>query len=860
MKLFYLFFAFLLLCLLSCQQTDLEKPPGLNLKHWYLKPAEEGKPPISNFDSKNWIKADVPTTVLHALVENGQFKNLYTGQNLKNVPESLFKKSWYYRTTFDLPQKNSFPYSILQFKGINYRANIWLNGQKIASADTTFGAFKVFEFEISAVAKPENNTLVVEVFPPQPGDYTLGFVDWNPEPPDKNMGLWRAVNVRSFRNIRIKSAYVNPRLDLKKNQAEIEIRAQLQNLSTFPEKGHLEIRIGKIVIQKDFVIGARETKDIVINKNDSPHLVLNNPRLWWPYTLGTPHLYTLTLSVFSENKISDQQVLRFGIRQVEDFFTSQGYRGFKINGKKVLIRGAGWTDALMLEDTRERTLQQLLYVKNSHLNTIRLEGFWGKDQAIYDLCDSLGIMVMVGNSCQWEWENYLGKACDRRFGGATNEKDMDLLAQYWTDQIKQIRNHPSVIAYFAASDLLPAPELEKRYLNILKKLDDSRVYLASAGNYVSEVSGPTGMKMNGPYDYVPPIYWYADSLRGSAFGFNTETGPGPQLPVLSSLKRMLPPQHRWPIDNVWNYHCGRGEFNTLARFRSALENRYGPAETFEDFVFKAQVQSYEAIRPMFEAFARNKFKATGVIQWMLTSAWPAMFWQLYDYYLMPTAAYYGVKKACSPLQLILDYKDKTIHLNNETLKEFNDLTAQIRLYDLQSHLLLDSLVNCQIGPNDVKTILQVAMLGNSPVHFLDLRLFDAQERTISSNFYWLSKKEDVLDFANSTWYVTPIKKFADFRDLNNMPRVDLNIEPEWKKHKKGQTLNLKVSNATNRIAFFVYFEIQTLEGQPVTPVFWQDNYISLLPKENRELTARVLNNEPLKLLVKGWNVNPVEIK
>jgi len=281
--------------------------------------------------------------------------------------------------------------------------------------------------------------------------------------------------------------------------------------------------------------------------------------------------------------------------------------------------------------------------------------------------------MMVGWSCHWEHEQYLGKPVDERYGGIVSPEDIELIANSWEDQILWLRHHPSIFVWAVASDKMPAPDLERRYLETFRKYDPTRPYLASTGGFgsdqhiigseeiVSDVSGDSGMKMLGPYAYTPPVYWYTDTQRGGAYGFNTETGPGAVVPTLESLKKMIPADHLWPIDEHWDFHCGLYEFDTLDRFREALRRRHGEAESLETFAQRAQVLNYELMRPMFEAFRVNKGSATGVVQWMLNAAWPKMYWQLYDWYLMPTGAFYAARKACMSPQLIYHYGDNDIY-------------------------------------------------------------------------------------------------------------------------------------------------------------------------------------------------------
>jgi exo-1,4-beta-D-glucosaminidase len=431
---------------------------------------------------------------------------------------------------------------------------------------------------------------------------------------------------------------------------------------------------------------------------------------------------------------------------------------------------------------------------------------------------------------------------------------MSLLARYWHDQIVRLRNHPSVFVWLGGSDMLPRPELEKRYLRILRKIDGTRPYLGAAAAANSEVSGPTGVKMNGPYDYVPPVYWYQDTTRGGAFGFNTETGPGPQPPPLSTLKKMIPQNHLWPIDSVWNFHCGRNEFNTLNRYLTALKQRYGAPRDLQDFVRKAQAMNYEAMRPMFEAFAVHKFRATGVIQWMLNSAWPELYWQLYDYYLMPNAVYYGAKKACAPLQLMYDYQDHSLFLNNSTLHAFRGLQARMRLFDFDSKLKDEREVRTDIAANSVRRLLRVdRQFVSGPLYFLDVRLHDAQGKMLASNFYWLPRHEDILDYAASTWFVMPIARFADLQALNRLPAATVRVKTLDSTARGKQMVRLE--NTSDYIAFMLYLELQNERGEPILPAYWEDNYVSLLPHEVRFVNVTFpARKGKVQVRVSGWNV------
>ncbi|MBP7051574.1 MAG: glycoside hydrolase family 2 [Phycisphaerae bacterium] len=845
------------------------------------------------FVVRDWRPASVPSTVLGTLAGEGVYDDPYVGMNLAKIPQETFRVPWWYRGAFALSDDQAGGTVLLEFDGINYAADIWLNGRCIARADQAKGAFRRFQYDVSGQVTAGENVLAVAVTPPKPGDFSTGFVDWNPPPPDRNMGLFRPVRLRFCAEVSIENPFVQSRLDLTTSaEASLTIRADLVNRSDEVVSGVLDGVIEGIQFRRDVQLQPRESRTITVTAEDCPLLRIANARIWWPHDLGKPELYEMELRFLVGSEPSDASSVRFGIREVADYRTPEGHRGFKVNGREVLIRGAGWTDDLLLADTPQTIEAELQYVRHMNLNCIRCEGVWGKDQTFYDLCDEYGILAMVGWSCHWEHEQYLGKPADDLYGGVTSPEDIELVSQSWRDQLLWLRNHPSIFVWAVASDKLPAPELERRYIDIFRQCDPTRPSLASTGGMgseqrivcpkelVSEVSGNSGMKMLGPYEYTPPVYWYTDSRRGGAYGFNTETSPGAVVPTLESLRKMLPAEHLWPVDDWWHFHCGLNEFTTLDCFREAIRRRYGEAHSVEEFALKAQTLNYELARPMFEAFRVNRGRATGVIQWMLNATWPKMYWQLYDWFLMPTGAFYGAKKACEPTQLVYNYGDQGVYLVNEPheivgwvlnprVRDASDdstrglrthptsLTADIRIYDMASKLVLAAHVPVEPRADASSGVFRLPRLENvTTTHFLNLRLLDAAGTLISNNFYWLSTRPDVLDYQAKVkpWeYYTPSSQYADLTGLNSLAPAQVDVSCHIDEN--GQ-IAVDLANRSDRIAFFL--ELLLMDegaGEPVVPVFWRDNYVSLLPGQTRTVTAGV--GKPAQqtaLVVRGWNV------
>jgi exo-1,4-beta-D-glucosaminidase len=325
---------------------------------------------------------------------------------------------------------------------------------------------------------------------------------------------------------------------------------------------------------------------------------------------------------------------------------------------------------------------------------------------------------------------------------------------------------------------------------------------------------------------------------------------------------MLPQEHLWPIDEYWNFHSGGGSFKTVKIFTEALNKRLGEATSLEDYAKKAQVMTYDGERAMFEAYARNKYNSTGVIQWMMNNAWPSMIWHLYDYYLRPGGGYFGTKKACEPLHIQYSYDDRSVVVVNGLYQDFKGLKATAKIYNLDMNEKFSAQTNVDITSDGVKRLFTLPETADlSSVYFVKLKLEDAAGKLVTENFYWLSTRGDTLDKPRegSDWYYTPTKQFADFTALSNLPPVKLNVIAKSGRSRKMRITHVTVKNPTKSLAFFVHLKVNDKNGEEILPVIWQDNYFSLLPGEEREVSATYAdlpkNAKPF-VQVEGWNVVP----
>lgn len=815
------------------------------------------------FSSNDWYTTKVPSSTLGSLVDAGVFKDIFFNRNLEKIPSAMFDVPWWYRKTFRIEKVGNAQKYQLRFNGISYRADIWLNGKKIASADTIKGSFRRFILDITPYVKDGENVLALKVSRARAGELNIGFVDWNPEPADNNMGIWRDVHLLSSGPVIIDQPFVITDVDsATPDRAGITLKIKLHNTSGKTVDGELHANIGDdIKISKNVSLQPNESKEIVLNKDNFPALEIKHPKLWWTHDLGKPNLYALQMNYVTDKNISDSKKISFGIRTITGYWTKEGFRAYRLNGKDILIKGGGWTDPMLLNATPEYERAGIDYAVHMNLNALRMEGFWGHDQHIFDLCDEKGILIMAGFNCQWEWKSLFGGNYEDKYGCIVTPEQMDVAAESWHDQLVWLRNHPSVFLWLYGSDKWPRPELERRFVDILHKVDPTRPYAQSAKEITSEVTGKSGMKMRGPYDYVPPGYWYVDQKLGGAFGFNTETGPGPQIPVLESLQKMIPKDSLWPIGSSWLYHAARGKFHNLTAYNNAMDQRLGKSTDLTDYLRKAQYLNYEGMRAMFEAFEANRFKATGIIQWMYNASWPKLWWQLYDFYLMPTGAFYGARVANEPLHISYNYGKKSVDVMNNTSALSKKLKAQITIYDFDLKKILEKTISVSdLQSQEVRNIFTLPEnMKVSKTWFLDLRLADDEGKNISNNFYVLSTKDDVLDEKKSTWYVTPQSQYADLTQLQQLPLVNL-IKSETVKTEGDRTIvHVKVKNPTAHLAFMTYMNLKKKNSkESVLPVFWDDNYFTLLPGEERTVSVwcykKDLQGQQPEIVIGGWNV------
>jgi exo-1,4-beta-D-glucosaminidase len=833
------------------------------------------------FSAKGWHEVAVPSTVVAALVKDKTLPDPFPGMNLRDfpglnypiganfsnipmAPDSPYAVSWWYRKQFEIPASYKGKAVWLKFNGINYRANIWLNGKQIAGSDDVAGAWRTYEFNITSSAKPgAENVLAVQAFSPTDQNLAITFVDWNPAPPDKNMGLWRDVYVTASGPVALRYPTVVSKLNPPSNDsAQLTVTAQVKNGTNQPVKGKLKGEIESVKFEQDVELAANESKDVTFTSDKFSQLVFSNPRLWWPRQMGKPNLYSLTMEFEVNGAVSDHSHTEFGIREITSDFNSIGGRAFHVNGKNILIRGGGWTPDMMLRENSQRLHDEFRYVEDMGLNTIRLEGKLETPE-FFDLADRDGVLVMAGWCCCDFWERW----------PRWKPQDFEIAKQSLRDQIYRLRSHPSIVMWLNGSDNPPPPDVEQMYLDVEKELFWPNPVVSSATGKKTSVTGDSGVKMSGPYEYVAPSYWEVDTPQGQpdrklcnpggcggAYGFNMETSMGPAVPPVESIRAMVGKDHMWPIDDFWNYHAGGGEFKTIGVFSEALANRYGKSDNVNDFAIKSQMQTYEGVRAMYEAYSRNKYQSTGVVQWMLNNAWPSMIWHLYDYYLRPGGGYFGAKRAMEALHPIYGYDDHSIWLVSSQYEDVKGLKLTTKIYNLDMTEKFTQQNSLDAAADSTAKVFALPdVSGLSPTYFLVLRVEDSTGKVVGSNLYWLSTKPETLDWAKSTWWMTPTASYADFTAMSQLPKVKLKVTDRTERKGEESVTHVTLENPSKSLAFFVRLKVDKgAKGEEILPVVWQDNYISLLPGEKREITATYRASElgaaKAAVELSGWNV------
>jgi len=690
--------------------------------------------------------------------------------------------------------------------------------------------------------------LAVETFAPTEKDLGINWVDWNPCPPDKDMGLWGAVDLVTSGAVTVRSPMAVTHFpDASLGSADLTIYAELHNSTGQAVKGLVSAIAAGAHVEQSVELAAHEDRTIIFAPEAFAALRLRDPKPWWPYQMGKPHLERLTVRFAAQGELADEQSVDFGIREITSELTAAGARLFRINGKPLLIRGAGWSQDMLLRSDTPKLRDQFRLVRDMNLNTIRLEGKLETDE-FFHLADEQGVLVMLGWCCcdHWEdWKSWTGE-------------DLTIATASLRAQMLRLRQHASLLVWLNGSDNPPPADVERAYIAVENETHWPNPVLSSASSTVTSVTGLSGVKMTGPYDYVAPSYWYVDQHNGGNFGFNTETSPGPAIPSLASRQKFLADAEAWPPTANWSMHYGGEGFVSLKVFDAAMEAIYAKPRSAAEYERMAGTMQYDSERAMFESYSKNKYVSTGVIQWMLNNAWPSMIWHLYDYYLDAGAGYYATKKACEPLHIQYSYDDRSIEVVNSTYESAGPLQASLHVYNLAWKELFSTQATVNAGSDSSQRVFEIPetlFAGAERVFFIDLNLTDAAGHVVSRNFYWVPGTLTTFDWAKTDYTHTPAARHEDLTALASLPQAKVVSHADIETTQRGRELHLHLENSSAALAFQVRAAVRTASGGLIAPVFWSDNWIELIPGESRTLTALLPENSTSPIVqIEGWNI------
>jgi len=850
---------------------------------WQMKKVEEisaGGKEISmpDFGTDNWLPAIVPGTVLTSLVSEGIYPDPYYGQNNMRIKRLIpdiadVGRDFYYywfRTVFEIPEDFEDKKIWLQFDGINYIAHIWLNGCFVGDMK---GMFLQQKFDVSDIIdKKGKNCLAVAVEPVEypgtmqsrskdnvvlnenrnGGDGAIGknvtmlmTAGWDftfhDGIRDRNTGIWRDVRLFTTGQVVLEDPFIKsnfPLPDLSRSEEEISV--DVNNLSDQEQLVDLIATIDQANIQviKKFVLCPGSVNTIRLNPKEYRQLIIKDPKLWWPVNKGPQNLYTLDLKIKVNGEISDSISVRFGIRDIRsDQNTPDSSRIFYINGKRLFIRGSNWIPEAMLRTTRERTYAELRYTRQAGINMLRL---WGggisESDDFFDLCDELGILV---------WHEFW----------LTGDTDFPADTAAYFDNVrstvKRLRNHPCLAYYVASNERNIVPDIEP----VLAELDGTRGYQVQ--------SECCGIHDGSPYKYENPMQYYDDSAspRGSRiYGFCPEYGTA-CLPTLEALKEMMPEEDLWPMNKVtWDYHDGNGFHNMTTKYHAAIR-QYGDPENIEEYVQKGQMVGAVANRALWECWNYNKLNygdrfTSGVLFWYHNNPVPQVCSRMWDWTLEPTAALYFTQDALEPLHAQYDFIKNSVSLYNDLCREFRHLKIRFRLINMDMKTVMKKEVRVDIDEDAVANdVMKIDLRGKNltPVHFIKLEVYDQNDNLLSDTFYWRS-----TDVYEGPWTIGgPIH--GGFGSLKQLGSSDLDCSVRIENQNGRRYYTVRLSNPTCELAFFNRLKLVDKKTEKlIRPVFYSDNYFSLLPLESKIVTIDLslydlVGCDPELVLV-GFNV------
>ena len=820
----------------------------------------------TEFSPSGWMDAVVPGTILTTLLHNNLVPDPFFGMNNNLIPDAHeagrdYYTYWFYNE-FPTPELKEGQELWLNFRGINYFADVFINGKRV-NTDTHEGMYLREKYLITPyINKGKVNRIAVWVAPADPvgnaaagqgGDGTIGrsvtmqFTagwDWICPVRDRNTGIWDKVSMEVTGPADLKDPFIAVRVPgtrtpgARQDPAWLRPSADIKNTTAKQLKGTLDAEVNGQKVSVPVVLGPWEQKTIVL-----PEMKIINPDLWWPNGMGGQPLYTMTFRLLSENGIiTDSEASVFGIRETGHFFDEKiKAQTFTVNGQKVFIKGGNWiaSDAL-LRLSKGRYDGEVRMHAGMNMNMIRV---WGggltERPEFYDACDRYGILVWqdlwISGDCNGEWPDPLKKESQSRRKAYPD--DHSLFLESVRDQVRMLRNHPSLFLWCGSNETLPPADILSAIENeIMPTLDPGRLFLeySTSPQLMTNSIGGVG---DGPYGIREPESVFTER----SFPFNPETG-SIGIPNYDGLKKIIPDDEMTPPSGrresgSWSYH----KYLPLMDF----PDRYGKVKDIRDFCFKAQLVSYEQYRALQEGFNYKMWDwYTGMLVWKNQNPWTALRGFFYDYYLDYTGGYFGYRHGAAPVHIQLNLNDSAVCVLNQTAVDLRGLTASVQLFDMHGKLLSENNRTVDIKSQEI-LLLDKVRLPEAPVQvfFLRLMLKDGGA-VIDENLYWLSNKKH------------------SYEKLNELAPADVEatVSPAT-----DERAVIALKNPGKETAFFIRLKVTDEKGELILPSFFSENYITLFPGDSRKIELDLSEagiegkGKKLRLSLEGWNVNEKSI-
>ena len=761
------------------------------------------------FQDHDWLVATVPGTVLTSYYNDGALPDPNFGDNQLTISDSFFYADFWYRDEFVVPPVAQGKHIWLNFDGINWKAEIFLDGERLGRIE---GGFMRSRFDITPFLHPgQANALAVRVeknaTPGSAKEKTLenpnknggalgadnptfhasiGW-DWIPTIRGRDTGIWNNVYLTTSGPVTVEDPFVESNVS---QGADVTVEATLRNHETRAIAGMLHGQFGEAAFDVPVTLQASGSQTV-------KHVLhLDHPKLWWPNGYGDPNLYPVDLKFETTGgQVSDEKSFQAGVRQFT-YSEEGGALKIWINGRRFIPLGGNWGFSESMLRYRAREYDAAVrYHRDMHFTMIRnWVGQIGED-AFYDACDRYGIVV---------WQDFwLANPYD-----GPDPDDFGLFERNMRDTVLRVRNHPSIGLYCGRNEGYPPKPLEDHMRQILADLHPDVHYISSSADVV--VSG------HGPYHAMPRKFYFAQRATTK---LHSELGM-PNIVSMDSLRAMMPASAMWPQGRMWAVH----DFTLQgaqdgASYQQYIDKSYGGANSGEEWVALAQFVNYDGYRAMFEAQGKNRM---GLLIWMSHPAWPSLVWQTYDYYLEPTAAYFGAKKACEPLHIQWNPVTDKVEVVNYSAGDVNGLTATVELLNTDGSLKWQRAATLDSNEDSVASPIHIEYPeGLSPVHFIRLTLTHGRN-TVSRNFYWRGLEE------------------GNYRALRNLPKV----KPEAVTHVERQgsrwVLTTELHNIANTPVLMVKLKVVREKSRDrILPAIYSDNYIALMPGERRTIRTEV---------------------